>query len=151
MKRGPIASDLTTAYMVGPITSEENIYSNAFISSMYCALCVSLQVPKSGSVASFSLLASASINSGIFVATMCPAILPKFSEPMCSEPPSTSMNDVVGFLSTSLTDPWNPISPIWCVPQECGQPEMCKRGSFLVSTPFASRCVKIAFNRPLES
>ena len=30
MKRGPIASDLTTAYMVGPITSGKRIYSNAF-------------------------------------------------------------------------------------------------------------------------
>ena len=49
MKRGPMASDLTTAYMVGPITSGNETYSNAFISSMYSALCVILQVPKSGS------------------------------------------------------------------------------------------------------
>ena len=118
---------------------------------MYSALCVILQDPKSGSGDWFRIFASASRNSGIFVATILPAILPKFSEPMCSEPPSTRMKATVGFLSTSFTAPWKPISPIWCVPQECGQPEMCRRGSLLVSTPFSSRCPKISFNRPLES
>lgn len=65
MKRGPMASDLTTAYMVGPITSGKRIYSNAFISSMYSALCVILQVPKSGSGDWLRVLAKASKNSGI--------------------------------------------------------------------------------------
>ncbi|ETJ39472.1 hypothetical protein Q604_UNBC06660G0001, partial [human gut metagenome] len=60
MKRGPIASDLTTAYMVGPITSGNETYSNAFISSMYSALCVILQVPKSGSGDWLRMLAKAS-------------------------------------------------------------------------------------------
>ena len=105
MKGGPIASDLTTAYMVGPITSGEGIYSNAFISSMYSALCVILQVPKSGSGDWLRVFAKASKNSGIFVATILPAILPKFSEPMCSEPPSTMMKAGCGFLSTSFTAP----------------------------------------------
>lgn len=118
------------------MTSGNHIYSNAFISSMYCALCVILHVPKSGSGDSFRIFAKDSKNSGIFVATILPAILPKFSEPMCSDPPSTRMNATIGFLSTNFTAPWNPISPIWCVPQECGQPDICKRGSFLVSTPF---------------
>ena len=98
---------------------------------MYSALCVILHVPKSGSGDWFKMFAKASKNSGIFVATILPAILPKFLEPMCSEPPSKRMNATVGFLSTSFTAPWKPISPIWCVPQECGQPEMCKRGSLL--------------------
>ena len=51
------------------------------------------------------MLAKASKNSGIFVATILPAILPKFSEPMCSEPPSTRIKATVGFLSTSFTAP----------------------------------------------
>ena len=72
---------------------------------MYSALCVILQVPKSGSEDLFKIFAKVSKNSGIFVATILPAILPKFSEPMCSEPPSTSMNATVGFLSTSFTAP----------------------------------------------
>ena len=105
MKRGPMASDLTTAYMVGPITSGNETYSNAFISSMYCALCVILQVPKSGSADWFRIFAKDYKNSGIFVATILPAILPKFSEPICSEPPSTRIKATVGFLSTSFTAP----------------------------------------------
>lgn len=81
MKRGPMASDLTTTYMVGPITSGKRIYSNAFISSMYSALCVILQVPKSGSGDWFKMLAKASKNSGIFVATILPAIYRSFLIP----------------------------------------------------------------------
>ncbi len=91
-----------------PSQAEKEIYSNAFISSMYSALCVILHVPKSGSGDLFRMFAKASKNSGIFVATILPAILPKFSEPMCSEPPSTRMKATVGFLSTSFTAPWKP-------------------------------------------
>ena len=64
---------------------------------------------------------------------------------------TADVTEIVKFLSTNFTAPWKPISPIWCVPQECGQPDICKRGSFLVSTPFSSRCAKISFKRPLES
>ena len=81
------------------------------------------------SEASATVFPSAAKNSGIWLSKMVPNSSPIFSFPCSSQPFKYRRNADSVLSFTFFAAPRNPRTPVWCVPQEDGHPEIWIFGS----------------------